>query len=134
MHEDDAYTCYAFSTSHSQSTIRLGHALHSILARNNTHNRHTRNLAHPLLQLAITRCHNVAPVLGDALDETVVGVGAFVGARQTFEARVACDAKGYAVLLTELFEFGKDTVGYARDAWEKRGMRMCETHYAYGDS
>lgn len=50
--------------------------------------------------LPIVCAHQVDPVLGNVLDEAVVGIRAFVGTRQSLPALVTCNPESNAVLGT----------------------------------
>lgn len=79
--------------------------------RADTHERNTRHLADPPLQVRIVCRHNVALVLHDTLNNAVIRVGTLMAARQTLDARVAGQPQRNAELGAQLLKLGHDTVG-----------------------
>ncbi len=59
-------------------STRLAKIESTVFSRRNEHYWHARDLADSALQVAITRCNNVALVLGDSRNNAVVCVGALV--------------------------------------------------------
>lgn len=103
--------------------------LHGMAA--DRHERHTGNLPHAALELLVAGRDDVAPVLGDPLHETVVGIDTAMLAHQSLDAGIArCPGNEWviddarllndddmavldrdSVTLAHLLEFAHDAVG-----------------------
>ena len=79
----------------------------------NVHQWHTRDFPYPSAEFPVARCDDEAPVGSDALNEAVVRVGAGMGTREAFKARIARNSAhrcGRRVCLSEpMYERGKRT-------------------------
>lgn len=85
---------------------RIGQPLNHVPPPRDAHDGHPGHLADPPLQVPVVGRDDVDPVLLNAVDEAVVGVGAAVGAGEALPALVARDAQRDAVAGSEFFEFG----------------------------
>lgn len=113
---------YKGSSSQDLLLRRIWQPLDDILPPRDTHNRHTRNLPDPPLQIAIVRRNNVDLILHDAIDDAVIGIDALVVALQALPALVAGDAQRDAVLRAQLLELGHDARRDDRDALRVEGV------------
>ena len=57
-----------------RSSIRVWHPLNTVTMLSQVHDRNTRDLPDPSLQVLVTSRHDVGLVLSDPVDQTVVGV------------------------------------------------------------
>ncbi len=80
--------------------------------RSDVHDRNTRHFPDSSLQVLITRTHNIHSVLLHSLNDTVVSIGAFVVAFESFEPGILGDLERDSVLDSELFELSDHTVSY----------------------
>lgn len=99
--------------------------LYGVFMRLDVHNGNTRDLSDAPPQVAITCGHQVAPVLLHPLTNTVICVGALVGAWQPFYSWVFGYFEGHSVLLSQFLELSHDAVG---DAWG--AFRIQAVHHA----
>ena len=81
------------------------------------HDWYTRNFTNTTFQVAITGGHDVAFVLHDSVNQTIVGIRAFMIARQTLEGRVLEQSQGYTILRAHLFQLADDTFRNAGDTF-----------------
>lgn len=79
------------------------------------HDGYPRNLAYPSLQVGIARGDNIALVLPDALADAVVGVRAWMRARQPHEPRILRHPQRNPVFLSEFFQLCHHAIGDVRD-------------------
>jgi hypothetical protein len=87
---------------------RIRQPLNNILPLGHTHNRHTRNLPNPPLQIPIIRRDQINSMLLHPIHNTVVRIRALVIALQALPALVARNAQRNAVLGTQFLELGHD--------------------------
>jgi hypothetical protein len=93
-------------------TIRyIRQPLNYILSLGDAHNRHTRNLPDPPLQIPIIRRHQIDSMFLHAIHNTVVCIRALVVALEPLPALVARDAQRNAVLGPEFLKLGHDARG-----------------------
>jgi hypothetical protein len=68
------------------------------------------NLPDSSLEITIVCRHDVDSVLDDSINEAVIGIGTFVIALDSLEARVLSDAQCQSVLLAQLLQLGDHAV------------------------
>uniref|UniRef100_A0A8D8XPR7 Uncharacterized protein n=1 Tax=Cacopsylla melanoneura TaxID=428564 RepID=A0A8D8XPR7_9HEMI len=83
----------------------------------NVHNGYSRYLTYPPLEVFITGGNNVAFVLSNTIDKTIISIGALVHAWNSFKTRILDYPQGNFVLLSELFYFTKHTVSNVRNTF-----------------
>lgn len=90
--------------------------LNRVLVLGNVHDWDTGNLANAIFEALVAGGDNVAAMLGDAIDKTVVSVGALVHAGEPFEARISGNLECQSKLGPELLQLTKDAVRHTRNA------------------
>ena len=85
--------------------------LNNVFALCHAHNRDTRNLSDPPLQVSVVGRNQVDAVLHDPVHNAVVGIGALVIALEALPAFIARNAQCNAVLWAELLQLSHDTCG-----------------------
>ncbi len=83
--------------------------------RSDIHNGHTGHFPDPPFQIFIARPHNINSVLLDSFHNTIISVGAFMVAFESFEPGVLGDFECDSVLDSELLQLGYDAVC---DVWD----------------
>jgi hypothetical protein len=97
--------------------IHTWKSFNDIFSTSNAHNRHTWHFTNPPLEVSVVCCNNVDLVPHHSIHDTVIGVGALVAAFESLPSLVSGNAKRDSVLLSQLFEFGHDTICDDRDTF-----------------
>jgi hypothetical protein len=90
--------------------------------RSDIHDGHAGHFPDPPFQILITRPHNIHSVLLDSLHNTVICVGTFMVAFQSFKPGVFGDFQGDSVLDSELLQLGDHAVCDVRDALAQQAV------------
>lgn len=98
-------------------SVCFGHSLNRVLMLRYCHDRNTDDFSYPFSQVLIARRHDVAFMLRDSLNDTIVGVRALVQTGKTLESRVFCDSQRDSIRLSELFQLGHHAVCNVRHAF-----------------
>nr|GMD38048.1 U3 small nucleolar RNA-associated protein 24 [Ipomoea batatas] len=81
------------------------------------HDWYTSYLTDPSLQISITRCNNIALVLGNPINKTVISISSFMSTRKPFKSRILGNSLGNSVFLTQLLKLSHHTVSNTRSAF-----------------
>ena len=95
-------------------SVGFGKLFNCVLVLGNVHDGYTGNFSNTIFESFITSGNNVATMLGYTLNQTIVCVGSFMNAGQTFESGITGDLQGHPVLGTKFFQFGHYAIG---DTW-----------------
>jgi hypothetical protein len=85
--------------------------LDDVFALRNAHNRHTRNLPDPPLQIAIVGRYKVYPVLQHPLHNTIISIRALMIALQTLPALVPRNPQRNPIFRSQFLQLGHDAGG-----------------------
>lgn len=96
---------------------RFGEPLHSVPPPAQVHDWHARNLPHAPAEVSVAGGNDITAVRFRPLTQTVVGVGPFVVAGQSFEPGVLGDTQRDPVSGPELLQLGHHALGHAGNAF-----------------
>jgi hypothetical protein len=88
----------------------------------NIHNRHSRNLPDPSLEVLIAGSNDKATMLFHPFDQTIISIRPLVVALQPLEPRILGNPQGQSVLHSKLLQFGNDTVSDVGNALAKQAV------------
>jgi hypothetical protein len=97
--------------------ISFSHSLNCILMIGNIHNRHTRNLPHPPLQILIACGYNVDPMLPHSFNNAVISICSFMLALQFLKAWVLRNLQSNSVFNTKLLQLCNNTISHIRNTY-----------------